>query len=253
MKKSAIETVVVFPDIHFPLHNEKALKCALRVLETVKPSGFLCLGDLVEGESVSFWKWKKKKRPPLEYQLPEIQKELKKVNAGFDRIDEVCDKVGVKKKLFAQGNHELWFDNFVEENPYLPEYLSKNALRIKERGYKWYPYGKEFKVFNSKLYAYHGGHWAGINHAKAHVQNLGANIIYGHTHDAIKSVVSHLDGPKMAHSMGCLCDMNKGFLKNRKVNWTHNVGIVDIFPDKNFNLNVLTIINGKTSLAGKII
>ena len=53
--------------------------------------------------------------------------------------------------------------------------------------------------------------------------------------------------------MGCLCDMNKGFLKNRKVNWTHNVGIIDIFPDKNFNLNVLTIVNGKTSIAGKII
>jgi hypothetical protein len=82
---------------------------------------------------------------------------------------------------------------------------------------------------------------------------LGVNIIYGHTHDAIKSVVSHLDGPKMAHSMGCLCDMNKEFLKNRSTNWTHNMGILDIYKDGFFNLNVMTIIEGRTSLNGELI
>ena len=249
----ALEQVVIFPDLHFPLHDEKAFKCALKVLEIVKPSAFLCLGDIAEGNSVSHWKWKKKKRPPIEYQLPDIEKEVNEVNKHFDRIDEVLDKINVKTKLFAQGNHEIWFDNFVEENPYLKQYGSKKALQIKERGYKWYDYGLEFKILNSKLYAYHGGHWSGINHTRSHVQNLGVNIIYGHTHDAIKSVVSHLDGPKMAPSMGCLCDMNKEFLKNRSTNWTHNMGILDIYKDGFFNLNVMTIINGRTSLNGELI
>ena len=249
----AVEQVVIFPDLHFPLHDEKAFKCALKVLEIVKPSAFLCIGDIAEGSSVSHWMWKKKKRPPLEYQLPSIKKEVKEVNKHFDRIDEVLDKTNVKTKLFAQGNHEVWFDNFVEENPYLTEYGSKKVLRIKERGYKWYDYGLEFKILNSKLYAYHGGHWSGINHTRSHVQNLGVNIIYGHTHDAIKSVVSHLDGAKMAHSLGCLCDMNKEFLKNRATNWTHNMAILDIYKDGFFNLNVMTIIDGRTSLNGELI
>lgn len=61
------DCVVVFPDTHFPNHDEEAFSCALRVLEEVKPSIFLSLGDLVDGESVSHWQWKKKKRPPLEY------------------------------------------------------------------------------------------------------------------------------------------------------------------------------------------
>lgn len=247
------DCVVVFPDLHFPLHDEKALKCALKVLKAVKPSAFLCLGDVAEGEFVSHWRWKKKKRPPLEYQLPDIDKEIKEVNGLFDRIDEECDKLNIKKKMFTQGNHEKWYDYFVEENPYLESYTSRKAFRIDERGYDWYDYGVEFKVLKSKLYAYHGGHWGGINHTRSHVQNLGANIIYGHTHDAIKSVVSHLDGPKMAHSMGCLCDMNKEFLKNRSTNWTHNVGIVDIFSDGSFNLNLLTILDGITSINGKLI
>ena len=62
-----------------------------------------------------------------------------------------------------------------------------------------------------------------------------------------------MDGPKVAHSMGCLCSMDKEFLKNRPTNWTHNVGIIDIFTDGNFNINLLTIINGVTSLNGKIV
>jgi hypothetical protein len=57
----------------------------------------------------------------------------------------------------------------------------------------------------------------------------------------------------MAHSMGCLTDMTKSYLKGRQTNWSHNVGIIDIFEDRNFNLQVLTIINGITSYGGKVI
>jgi len=245
------DRVVVFPDIHFPHHSEKALKCALKVIKEVEPTAYLNLGDIVEGDSVSHWKWKKRKRPPLEYQLPEICKEIEDINMHWDRIDEALDKVNCKNKVFAQGNHELWFDHFVEENPFLDEIRTERAFRIKERGYKYHPYGKIFKVFGSKLNAYHGGHYSGINHTRAHVLNLGCNIIYGHTHDCQRSVVTHLSGPHMAHSMGCLTDMDKDYLKKRKTNWTHNVGIVDIFDDRNFTLHVLDIYAGKTSYNGK--
>ncbi len=247
------DTVVVFPDIHFPHHDERALSCALKVLEYLKPSAFLCLGDFAEGASVSHWQWSKKKRPPLEYQLPSIIEEIDAVNEGLDRIDQACKKAKVKKKIMTMGNHELWFDNFVEENPYLTKYGAMKAFRIKERGYDAYPYGKYIKILGSKMYAYHGGHYSGINHTRSHVMNLGVNIIYGHTHDSMKSVVTHLTGAKMAYSMGCLCKMEKEFLKNRQTNWTHNVGVLDIYNDGNFNLNVLTIINGKTTINGKLI
>lgn len=247
------DTVVIFPDIHFPMQDEKAFTCALEVLKAVKPSAFLCLGDFAEGASVSHWQWSKKKRPPLEYQLPAIKEEVELVNKGLDRIDQACNTAGVKKKIMTMGNHELWFDNFVEENPYLKQYGAMKAFRIKERGYDAHPYGKYVRILGSKLYAYHGGHYSGVNHPRSHVMNLGVNIIYGHTHDSLKSVVTHLTGAKMAYSMGCLCKMEKEFLKNRQTNWTHNVGVLDIFNDGNFNLNVLTIIKGQTSYNGKVI
>ena len=141
------ERVVVFPDIHFPNQDEKAFKCALNIIKAVEPSAFLLLGDVVDGESVSHWQWRKKKRPPLEYQLPFIEKEIKEGNKGLDRIDKVLDKIGCKKKQFAQGNHEKWFDHFVEENPYLTKYGSRKAFRFDERGYEWHSYGDVFRVF----------------------------------------------------------------------------------------------------------
>ena len=247
------ETVVVFPDIHFPNHDEKALRCALNVIRVVKPTAFLLLGDVVDGESVSHWQWRKKKRPPLEYQLPFIEKEIKEANRGLDRIDKVLEEVGCKKKQFSQGNHEIWFDHFVEENPYLEEYGSRKAFKFDERGYEWYHYGKVFRVFGSKLYAYHGGHFMGIAHARTHALQMGCNIIYGHTHDSQRAVITHISGTHMAYSMGCLADMNKDYLKGRPTNWTHNVGILDILDKGFFNLVVLDINDGVTTYGGNII
>lgn len=57
----------------------------------------------------------------------------------------------------------------------------------------------------------------------------------------------------MAYSMGCLTDMSKDYLRGRPTNWTHNVAIVDIFHNGNFNLVVLDIVDGLTSYGGKVI
>ena len=182
-----------------------------------------------------------------------INEEIKQRNEGLARIDKILDQIKCKKKQFAQGNHEKWFDHFVEENPYLKHYHSRKAFKFDERGYEWFDYGEVFKVFGSKLYAYHGGHFMGIAHARTHALQMGCNIIYGHTHDSQKAVITHISGPHMAYSMGCLADMNKEYLKGRPTNWTHNVGIIDIYNNNNFNLIVLDIVDGVTSYGGKII
>ena len=67
------------------------------------------------------------------------------------------------------------------------------------------------------------------------------------------AVTQHVTGAHMAYSMGCLTDMSKNYLKGRPTNWTHNVGILDIFNNGNFNLIVLEIIKGVTTYNGKII
>jgi len=249
-----VKRVIVTPDKHFPLHHEPSINVLIKTIYKVRPDAYVDLGDLGEWTSVSHWQWKKKKRPPLEYQLPSVDKEIEEVNAGLDIIDNALREVKCTEKYMIEGNHDDWLNRFVEENPYLKGYKFKDALRLKERGYKYYENGKYLKL--GKLYLYHGNHYAGMAHARNHLLRLGCNIMYGHHHDLQQASVTHMDGPKSAWSIGCLKDMSSesnSFLGNRQTNWSHAFAIVDFFNNGYFTVHILQIINGITSLWGEII
>lgn len=249
-----VKKVIVTPDKHFPSHDIPAINCLVKCIKIVKPNAYIDLGDVGEWESVSHWQWRKKKRPPLEYQLPFIEEDIVHVNAGLDIIDETLDKVNCKEKYFIEGNHDDWMNRFVEENPYLRQYLFKDAVKLKDRGYKYYKMGKYLRM--GKLHFYHGHHFAGINHTRNHLLKLGANIMYGHHHDLQQSSVTHIDGVKSAWSIGCLKDMSEDenlWLGGRRHNWSHGFAIVDFFEKGYFTVHVMQIINGKTCLYGKVV
>ena len=195
-----------------------------------------------------------KKRPPLEYQLPFVDKEIEAVNAGMDIIDASLDKIKCKERYITEGNHDDWLNRFVDENPYLKGYLFKDAVHLKQRGYKYLPCGKLFNIGN--LYFYHGNHFAGVNHTRNHLLRLGCNVMYGHHHDIQQSSVTHMDGAKSAWSIGCLKDMGADanvWLGNREHNWQHAFAIVNFYDKGNFNVELCTIINGKTVVDGELI
>ena len=91
-----MKRAIVTPDKHFPLEDKKAINIVCQAIELVKPDIYIDLGDTGEWKSVSHWQWKKKKRPPLEYQLPFVYKEIEAVNKGMDVIDASIDKEGTK-------------------------------------------------------------------------------------------------------------------------------------------------------------
>ncbi|MBC8553788.1 MAG: metallophosphoesterase [Candidatus Brocadiales bacterium] len=252
--KGVVKRALVIPDVHFPFEDKAAINVVLKAINIVKPDIFINLGDVGEWGSVSHWQWRKKKRPPLEYQLPAIEQDVIDVNKGMDRFDEALDKVNCEEKYFIQGNHDEWCDRFVEENPYLKQYGFDRAIKLKERGYNFYPCGKYLKL--GKLWFYHGHHFAGIHHTRNHLLRTGANMIYGHWHDMQQCSVTHLDGAKSAWSIGCLKDMSEDknlWLGGRRHNWSHAFAIVDFYERGFFTTHVIQIINGKTSLWGELI
>ena len=103
-----MKRAIIVPDQHFPIHDESAVKVVLKAIEFVKPDIFINLGDVGEWESVSAWKYKRRKRPPLEYQLKEMVKEIKEVNKCIDRFDKVLDKIKCKERYILAGNHDEW-------------------------------------------------------------------------------------------------------------------------------------------------
>ena len=80
--------------------------------------------------------------------------------------------------------------------------------------------------------------------------------MYGHWHDIQQMSVTHITGPKSAWSIGCLKDMSSdsnAWLGGRSVNWGHAIALVDFYDDGCFSVNVIQIINGRTTLIGKLI
>tara|TARA_R110002167_G_scaffold148194_4_gene341099 strand:+ start:960 stop:1724 length:765 start_codon:yes stop_codon:yes gene_type:complete len=245
---------IVIPDQHFPIHDKKAVNVALQIIEIVKPDTFINLGDVGEWSSVSAWKWKRKKKPPLEYQLPAIDKEIKLVNKEIDRFDKILDKIKCTNRYILAGNHDEWLTyGFVSEHPYMKDYTFEKACRWKERGYKYYYYNEELEIGN--LTFIHGAYATGL-HAKKHVNEYSCSIMYGHTHDIQRHTKYKKHGNISAWSMGCLKDLSpkkNKWMQGRPHNWGHAVGIVDWFTNGDFKVEVVEIVNGKTTVWGKAI
>ena len=252
--KGVVKRTIITPDKHFPLHDQKAINCVKRTIEIVKPDAYVDLGDVGEFNGFSAWKWKKKKKPPLEYMIDSFTKDVNAVNKGMDMIDESLDKVNCKERYITEGNHDNWLNICVETYPYIPQFKFANAVKLKDRGYTYYPFGKPLKL--GKLYFYHGHQYGGQYHTANHIRKMGCNVMYGHWHDLQHMTATHVDGPKAAWSIGCLKDMKpeaNEWLANRNINWAHAFAIVDFFKRGLFTVHIIQIINGKTSLWGELI
>ena len=245
-----INRAIVIPDQHFPIHDRKAVKVVLKAIDLIKPDIFINLGDVGEWSSVSNHKYKRRKRPPIEYQLPEIEKEIKAVNQQIDRFDEALEKVGCKEKHILAGNHDEWLDAFVEENPYLDQYTFRNACKWDSRGYIYKKYNEVLTI--GKLSFIHGAYTG--NHTRTHLTRYLTNIMYGHVHDVGRLALTSLEGNISAWAMGCLKDMSaekNTWLKGRLHNWSHAFGIVHFYKNGDFQVEVVDIIDGKASVWGQ--
>ena len=252
--KGVVKRIIVTPDKHFPLHDQGAINCLKKTIEIVKPDAYVDLGDVGEWGAFSAWKFKRKQAPPLEYLIEDFNQDVIDVNKCMDMVDESLDKVNCKEKYITEGNHDNWLNYAVAKYPYIPQYKFKKAVRLDERGYTYYPFGKHLKI--GKLYFYHGHQYGGQYHTANHLRKMGCNIMYGHWHDLQQHSMTHMDGPKSAWSIGCLKDMGpkaNDWLENRNINWAHAFAIVDFFKDGLFTVHIIQMINGRTSLWGELI
>jgi len=256
MSKESIvgKTAIVTPDKHFPLHDKKAINIVCKAIEIVKPDIYVDLGDTGEWEYFSTHYWKGRNAKPMEDLMPLLDLDIKSVNAGMDWIDESLDKVGTKERHFVQGNHEVWLDKFVVRHPYLSQYKTQNALRLKERGYKFHPYNRKKCLKLGKLNFTHGKYTTKY-HSQKHLEHYGESIMYGHTHDLQRHTATKAGGTISSWSLGCLKDIkaDEDWLGGRLTNWNHAFAIVNWLKGGNFTVEVVEIINGTASLWGKMI
>tara|TARA_R100001463_G_scaffold132455_1_gene193170 strand:- start:32 stop:706 length:675 start_codon:yes stop_codon:yes gene_type:complete len=219
----------------------------------VKPDIYIDLGDTGEWELFGNHHWKDLDRPPDHILIPMLDKSVKQVNDGMSQIDRSLDIAGCEIRHFVQGNHEVWLDKFSKKET-RPRFLTKNALNLKERGYKYHPYFRKRPLKIGKLNFTHG-HRTGVHHAKAHLAMYKESVMYGHTHDLQRFTETGLGGTLSAWSLGCLKDIRKDedWLRGNLTNWNHAFAIVDWFKNGNFKVDVVEIYDGRTTVWGEVI
>ena len=77
-------------------------------IEIVKPDIYIDLGDIGEWNAFSAWKYKRKKAPPLEFMIPDMDADVDDVNKCMDQVDESLDKANCTEKYITEGNHDNW-------------------------------------------------------------------------------------------------------------------------------------------------
>ena len=133
--KGVVKRYMVTPDKHAPLHDRKAISVVRQSIEIIKPDGYIDLGDLGEWGSVSHWQWKKKKKPPLEYLMPRIEKDVDAADVGEETWRQIRSTLGLAgyPQLFApvigaMRNYDAFRKDTIVD-PWMEETISPNEQR----------------------------------------------------------------------------------------------------------------------------
>lgn len=235
-------SVVVLPDIHAQIWKNNvarvsgAARSALNFLEEFKPDVTIVLGDLLDLSQLSTYSKKK----PREIEGLRLDNDYALGNQILNRID----KATKGDRVFFEGNHENRVERYLDEFPYVGEKLLsvQENLHLEERGWKYLKEGELLKIGHA--YFIHGWYY-NIYHARKHVAEMGDNIFYGHTHDVQSFSKPNPDTmPIISQSLGCLCDLNPAWLRNKPSRWINAFGIFYFSKDGSFTYYVPIIING---------
>jgi len=238
-----ITRAIVIPDLQVPYEDKRSLKAVEQYMADHQWDYYINLGDFMDFDMIS--KYNKGYLRTIEGRR--ILEDYKKGNAILDRHQSIIRKKNKNAKfVLLEGNHEFRIERYLDENPQMTGMLEvENALRLKERGFKYVRCsrdGEDFKL--GKAHFIHGL-YTNDAHAKKHVMRWGKNIFYGHLHDVQSYSLVHKgeDNTIVGQSLGCLCEYRQSYIKGNPTNWQQAFAIFYFFPNGNFTYYIPRIFN----------
>ena len=234
---------IVIPDTHYPLENRPAVKCVLEFIKWYNPTHLIHIGDAAEFASVSYHD----KDKPLNRENKRLQRDVddfvRCLNEFGNATSPDC------KKVICFGNHEHRVPRFVERVPEMEGARSIDLFTVaREAGWTPFDYKEIYRI--GKLGLFHGM-YCNIYHARKHLQEYGISIMYGHTHDRQEWWQNFHGGERSAQSIGCLCNLNPGWAKDKPNRWCHGFASVTFDSHGNFFPVFHKIVRGVTWFGGK--
>lgn len=240
----------IFPDIHFPEHDKKALKCALKAHEILKPTYSLFLGDVMD---CGLFSTHAKKTIPESLGYDFLKKEVEPTNKLLDQVQDQTHK----HTYFLCGNHEERIQRWSANNGSVAMSLFNmldpcRVLSESRKNFTMIPYNiptgdrMGFVQIAPNLVAVHGWSFA-KNAARIHLdRSRSQSIIFGHTHRAQMECGRDPWTGKLikAFSPGCLSKLQPLYaVGGSPTDWSHGFAIVYVGRNS-WTEYIVNIVNG---------
>lgn len=241
-----MQKVLFIPDTHRPYHDKRAWKLLLKVAKSHKFSTIVVGGDFGE-----FYCTNGHRKDPNRNRF--LEWEIKDINEGLDELDALKSK----RKIFLQGNHEENLERYlIDKAPELFNVVTtQGLLKLKERGWEYYPYRKK-KAKIGKISVAHDLGNAGPNAVAKALSDFQDNIVINHIHRMIYVIGGDMQGTKhVACSFGWLGDVEHIDYMDRdkaRKEWALGFGIGYLQPNGVMHITPIPIIDYKVVVEGKL-
>lgn len=245
-------------DVHYPhcipaffdVNNPKKKTPVLRFLRDFNPDILTWGGDQLDLDVISYWNQNKARIK----EGKRLKQEYEGANRMIDAVDAATPKA--TERNMHEGNHDARVQDLLDEQPAFEGLVEIPInLQLKTRGYKWFPSRTVSRI--GKLHIIHGDYKRGIlplNHSRMILGIFARNMLYGHVHSNQSATsTSPIDThPMEAHSVGTLAHVNPYWRRNEVSSWVNSFACGYVFPNGNFHVNIINIINNGFIFDGQV-
>ena len=238
-----IKKYIDLADIHFPLNIK--LDSIFKFIHQFKPHIVNILGDFWDLDIISKYSDALLKFKGFNYVRDKLLEEAE----DLGRILELFNPENmpfIEERNFLKGNHEVRIEAFKIRYPqFTSKFTLDEFLFLNDRGWNVIEQGKYVKT--GKLYHLHGDNLGTQNYAKQGAINCHKNMVVAHHHSNQSYMTySPLDSKEIiqVQAIGCLCDKNPDYLRNKPNRWINSFASGYIFPNGNYQNHVTNIFDG---------
>ncbi len=235
-----------------PTHAIPAINAVMEFAADYKPQALVLPGDQLNCGPISHW-LKGKPRLVAGFNLRKEMDELDRLI--LKPFDKIMPKDGIK--IWHNGNHEVWIQDFIDQNPGTEGLLEpEQYLKLEERGYKIYEQGEVSSL--GKLNFVHGDvvlRSGNLANPARMLERYRRNMRAGHLHTLSAAVDHTAVDARDFHTniiVPSLSTRNPSFIKNNPNCFINGFLHGIVYPDGSFFDHVIIINKGKFEYAGKI-
>jgi predicted phosphodiesterase len=238
-----IKRGIVASDFHAPYQHKPAIKLLKKFMDDFKPDEFIMNGDMLNYAAYSAHGKRKNEVSNESVQKDHVE--------AIITLDTLLTDTKIKTKVWIDGNHDAWQDQYLIENPdFADEKIHRyERMQLEKRGFiKPIPYKKAYK--SGKLYFTHG--WrAGTQSVRQHlISDYKTNFVMGHIHKSDTATSSNIKGNIIqGYSIGCMCKLDFKYALHPTAN--HGFGVYYMLPNGTFTFYNIVIINDKFMFEGQ--